>query len=148
VSFRTDVSIDFTLSPRVITVASPSVSITIQDLYDTVASIQQQMFNLIYVAIVDANTGGKQVLGGGVLVGVTLSLRNALLAFAARPGPATVQCSVTGGNLVAVDVNGASLTTPIQPTAFTQVVVAQSTSAALIQGPKGITLGQFLALTP
>lgn len=43
-----------------------------------------------------------------------------------------VQCTASGGNLVAVDSSGSAFTTPILPTAFTQVVLFADTSAALI----------------
>jgi len=79
------------------------------------------------------DTSGGQPLGGGVFVGLTGTLRNALLAFEARPGAETIVCVVNGGNLVATDDMGAFLTTPISPTAFTQVIVQSSSSATLAQ---------------
>jgi len=60
-------------------------------------------------------------------------LNNARLAFAARGGPGFTQCTVTAGNLVAVDADGADID-PIQTTAFTQVVLSADTSAALLGG--------------
>jgi hypothetical protein len=79
-----------------------------------------------------------------VFVGITASLRNAQLEFAARAGATTELMPVIGGNLTAVDANGDELN-PINPTAFTQVNRVGDTSAALtVNNP--LTLGQFIAL--
>lgn len=43
----------------------------------------------------------------------------------------TIQCTITAGNLTSVDFSGSSLD-PVFPTAFTQVVRENSTSAALL----------------
>lgn len=106
---------------------APSVEITIQDLYDTCKYLEFQANAMDDDILIDA--AGKENLGGGVYVGMTATLNNALLAFEARPGATYVQCRVNGGNLVAVDDVGAYFATPISPTAFTQVVTTASSSA-------------------
>jgi len=83
-------------------------------------------------------------LGGGVAVGITSTLQNAQLAFAARLGPTYIQCIVSGGNIVAVDANGDPIS-PIFPTAFTQVVIAAS-SSAVSTDVGALTLTQFVGL--
>lgn len=125
---RADVTINWATSPRILTVLSPSVEITIQDLLDTCRELEDDMTNLQYATL--ASAAGKENLGGGVKVGITLTLLNAVLAFEARPGPTYVQCRVSGGNLVAVDGVGADIS-PIYPTAFTQVVTTASSSATI-----------------
>lgn len=125
---RTDVTIDFSVSPRLIKIALPSTTITIQDLHDTLRTIEAEVFNMSFLKLI--NSAGKEPVGGGVLVGITATLQDALIEFAARPGPTTIQCTVSGGNLVAVDDLGATID-PISPTAFTQVVIAQSASATI-----------------
>jgi len=122
-----DFTVDYTQSPRIITLLSPYTEVTIQDLYDTMKWFEEQVFGIDEPPLIAA--AGKENLGGGVSVGLTATLLNALLAFEARPGPSYVQCSVSGGNLVAVDDVGAYQTTPIYPTAFTQVIVTASSSA-------------------
>jgi hypothetical protein len=79
--------------------------------------------------ILDAS--GKEDLGGGVAVGITVILRNARVQFEARLGPTYVQCIVSGGNLVATTLLGASMS-PVEPSDFTQVVISQSSSATII----------------
>lgn len=122
--------VDPNVSPRIITVPSPATGISVQDLVDLARDWEDQPENLEYDSLLDAT--GKENLGGGVKVGITVTLQNAKLAFEARLGPSYAQCTVSGGNLVAVDALGND-TSPIQPTAYTQVVLAQSTSAALIE---------------
>jgi hypothetical protein len=108
---------------KVITVDAPSTEITIQDLHNGIVEYEDELVNMDLKQIV--SSGGKEPLGGGVSVGITLTLLNDWrLAFEARPGPSYTQCNVSGGNLVATNVNGS-----IFPTAFTQVVVTASSSA-------------------
>lgn len=127
-AIRTDIQFDWIDSPRIITVLAPSTSITIQDLVDTCRVNEDQLFNLQYPQIIKAN--GKDDLGSGVFVGLTATLLNAVLAFEARPGPTFVQCTVDGGNLVALDGYGSTVS-PILTTAFTQVLRTSSSSATL-----------------
>jgi hypothetical protein len=122
------ISIDFISSPRIITVLAPETSITMQELVNSVRDIEDELLDLEYDHILDAS--GKENLGGGVYVGVSVTLRNAKLAFEARTGPGYTQCNATGGNLVAVDEYGAVMAA-IQPTGFTQVILTLSSSATL-----------------
>lgn len=127
-TIRGDVYIDWNASPRIIWVESPSTELILQDLVDTVRELEAEEVNLAYDHILDA--AGKDVLGGGVYVGITVTLNNAQVAFEARGGPSFVQCNVSGGNLVAVDDIGNDIT-PIYTTAYTQVVRTSSSSATL-----------------
>ena len=200
---RSDITVRWDLSPRLITIAAPSTEITIQDLHDTLRELEAQQQNLIYPSIIE--TAGKESLGGGVSVGLTATLQNACISFEARltsitDGYATaftptggtiftdsnamfitdgverggviinfadfsaatvvqvisetqleiealkdgivnnweigdyykiwnqVTCNITGGNLVAVDINDISID-PVCPTAFVQVVRSSASSA-------------------
>jgi type 1 fimbria pilin len=126
-AFRTDLSVDWTMSPRIAEIATPSTTITIQDLYDTLAILQARVYNLAYPIVVAA--AGKETLRTGVFVGVTLTLQDCQLKFADRG--INTRCTVTDGNLVAVDNVGA----PLEATDFStqvNVITEQSTSAALI----------------
>ena len=126
--FRSDISVDFGVSPRIITVAAPSTELDLQDLVDTLRTIEADLPSLDDEFLLSA--AGKQNLGGGLQVGITVTLNNAKIAFEGRAGPATIQMRVSGGNLVAIDDLGADLD-PVEPTAFTQVVIAQSSSATI-----------------
>ncbi len=121
----------FNKTTKVITVESPQTVLTVQDLHDDIRLFEHLNQNLEESQI--ANASGKQSLGGGVQVGITLELiNNWRLSFAARPGPDTILCSVSGGNLVATNDYDNN---PIAPTAYTQVNIAQSSSATVIQAP-------------
>ena len=124
---RNDLIVDWSVSPRVITILSPSTEIIAQDLHDTCRFLEAESVALSEKKLID--TAGKEDLGGGTEVGLTATLQNALLAFENRLGPTYEQCSVSGGNVVAVDSVGVPFKTPIFPTAFTQVVTTASSSA-------------------
>ncbi len=128
------------LSPRVIEVLAPLTEISLQALSDQIKDWEDEPSSLTYPILI--KTFGKQTLGGGVQVGITAELQNAQISFTARDGtdtPPEVICTVSGGNLVAVDENGANIS-PIYPTAYTQVVIAQSTSASIITPPENLNM--------
>ena len=83
---RADITVRWGLSPRIITVDSPSVTVSIQDLHDTLKSntlpageADDSMDNMDDTSIIDS--AGKEDLGGGLEVGITATLQNAQLAF-------------------------------------------------------------------
>ena len=127
-TIRTDLTINWEVSPRIITVASPSTEATVQDIYDTCMSLEAESNAMEDPHII--NAAGKESLGGGTSVGLTVTLLDAKLAFEARPGPSFIQCAVGGGNLVAVDTFNVP-TSPIEPTSYTQVLLTSSSSATL-----------------
>lgn len=128
-AFRNDISINWNVSPRVITIAAPSTEITMQDLHDTLVILEDDLVNLSYKRIVDSS--GKQPLGGGTKVGITLSLLNAQIAFEGRTGPTWVLCSASGGNLVAFDTDGVTTINQIYNTPYVNVALTSSASATL-----------------
>ncbi|MBI3290040.1 right-handed parallel beta-helix repeat-containing protein [Candidatus Microgenomates bacterium] len=130
------VTLTFFKFQRIIQVDSPQTSASIQDLLNEIRNYEALLINLDYGHI--TNAYGKQSLGGGVTVGITLELINDWrIAFEARAGPSTTLCTVSGGNLVAINQYSNN---PISPTAFTQVNIAQSTSASIIQPDSDYTL--------
>lgn len=130
-AFRADISVDWGSSPRIVTVAAPSTSLDLQDLVDTLRTLEAELDNLDNRYLIDAF--GKQQLGPGKYLALTVVLRNALLAFEARSGPTWVSCDVEGGNLLALDELGAAVR-PFQPTAYVNTYYARSTEASLISG--------------
>jgi hypothetical protein len=139
-TIRTDLTIDWYSSPRLITVAAPSTEITVQDLYDTLSDAADKMDTMTFPRLIEA--AGKEPLGGGVSVGVTATLQNAQVAFEARPGPTWELCIISGGNIVAVDDVGAELDTRY-PTAYTTVDRAASSSATLLTSSGTLTPGDI-----
>lgn len=127
-AIRNDVVIDWNQSPRIITVQAPSTAISMQDLIDTLRFKEASTEAMDNPPIVDAS--GKENLGGGTKVGLTIKLLNAKVAFEARFGPDWVLCSLDGGNLVAVDAVGADMDAR-HPTAFVTIDRTSSASATL-----------------
>lgn len=125
---RGDITVNWSASPRVITVAAPSTVLLVQDLYDTLKVLEAEQENLSFPVLITA--AGKDILGSG-FTGITATLQNAQVAFEERPGPTTAQCAVQGGNLVAFDAQGFNMN-PIYPTVYTQVVVYQSTAPTMV----------------
>lgn len=123
---RSDLSVDWAVSPRIITVAAPSTEITIQDLHDSCRSIEASFPAIDEPKLIDS--AGKENLGGGVAVGLTATLQDARVAFEARPGPTWTLCKITGGNLVALDSAGGEID-PREPTAYVTVDRTASSSA-------------------
>ncbi len=93
---RTDITVDYKVSPRIITIAVPSTSITIEDLYDTLRTIEDDVDNLDDAFLISA--GGREQLGGGIRVGVTATLNNARLAFQARRIPLSTGTVTSAGS--------------------------------------------------
>lgn len=80
---RTDINVDFSVSPRRIVMDAPSLSITMQDLVDTLREIEDDLpLGMSNPRLLDAS--GKEPLGGGVSVGITVALQNAVFEAEAR----------------------------------------------------------------
>ncbi len=119
-----------TVSPRIITVPeADGDSITIQSLVNQIRNWEDNQANLTYTKLLSAS--GKENLGSGTLVGITAKLENAKVKFADRGSPTV--CTISGGNLVAVDSNGASIF-PIETSTNVTVMLSQSSSATIASG--------------
>ena len=122
------IQVNPTVSPRIITIPeADGVSISIQSLVNQIRGWEDEQANLCYPKLLAAS--GKEILDATSKVGITASLENTKLKFAARTGLTT--CSVSGGNLVAVDINEDTMF-PIEPSTNVTVQLAQSSSPTLI----------------
>ncbi|NOR85394.1 hypothetical protein GQ473_04695 [archaeon] len=116
-------TLSFNKVTKIITVLIPDTEITIQNLLNDIRQYEDELSSMDIPII--ASCAGKESLGGGVSVGLTLTLLDDwIVAFEARSGPDYIQCKVSGGNIVSYDGS-----TPISPTAFTQVLITASASA-------------------
>lgn len=117
----------FDFDTKIITVPSPDTTLDLQFLVNEVRNAEGNLLpGMGYDKIMDAF--GKQDLGGGNFVGITVILLDGWrVSFEARSGPTTVSVTVSGGNFV-----GEAGANPIAPSAYTQVTISQSTSAALV----------------
>ena len=73
------VTVDFTLSPRIINIPVSIDDVIIQDIHDTLREIEDDPSSMNYPDLI--SSAGKEPLGGGVNVGITSTLNNAKLAF-------------------------------------------------------------------
>lgn len=119
--------LSFDFYNKIITVPSPDVELDLQYLINQIRYAEETLNpGIQYKKIADAF--GKQDLGGGVKVGITVVLLDGWrVAFEARPPSTTVSVRISGGNFV-----GEAGANPVAPTAYTQVTVAQSSSATII----------------
>jgi len=100
---RSDISVLWNLSPRLIAIASPSAEITIQDLHDTLKNIEDEPGAMQYPSLI--TTAGKENLGGGVSVGLTATLLNAQIMFERRTvilNQGTITTASTPGSIIQV----------------------------------------------
>ena len=110
---------------QVIEVPSPDTELEIQYLVDQTRDVEDNEEGINYSQILEAF--GKQAIGGGNFVGITVVLlENWVIRFEARAGPTTEVMTIFGGNLV--KPGGI---TPIGPSAYTTVTLAQSSSPTL-----------------
>ena len=117
--------------PMLGTLGETVTEITCQQIVDAVRNWQDELIDMQIANFLDAS--GKEALGGGVFVGITIKLTDWKIQFAARPGPAWVMCNVTGGNLVAFDTFLNDYVWPLEPSPFTNGYIARSSSATLLQ---------------
>lgn len=126
---RTDVSVDFHESPRIIEIAAPSTEMGMQDLVDTVRKIEDSFSQgMAFEKLLDAS--GKEDLGGGVLVGITVDLDNAQLSFEPRRTAAAVGSVTTG--------SGTPIQGPLGPTYNFVDTGADFVSAGISRGSLAI----------
>lgn len=103
-SIRTDVTINWELSPRLIEIAEGSIELTAQDSADTLRSLEHipnpgfDVFSHDYIL----EAAGKDDLGGGTSVGITLTYQDGQVAFA-RTGSRGTGTVTTGSTTQLID---------------------------------------------
>lgn len=120
---------------EVITVPLPDTTLDLQYLVNQTRDQEDNAEpGMAYGTVLQAF--GKQDLGGGVSVGITVVLLdNWAIKFADRTGPGTVSVRISGGNLV-----GDAGHNPVAPSEFTQVTLANSSSATIANSTAGTNL--------
>lgn len=90
---RDDITVIQNLSPRVAEVAQPSTEVVMQDYVDTMRVEEDRFQSMGFQRLIDAS--GKQDLGGGVLVGITVEENNVQLAFEPNKTPVHIGAVTT-----------------------------------------------------
>jgi len=83
---RNDFSLVQDTDPRYVEIAAPSTEIVMQDHVDTLRILEDDFVNMGFPSLIQAS--GKEDLGGGTLVAITVEQQNLQLAFQARFTPA------------------------------------------------------------
>lgn len=124
-------ALQFDIDEKLIIVEAPATTVEIQELIRGIRAFESERLSMLISSFADAS--GKEELSPGKLVGLTLNLRdNWRIKFEDRPGPTTVRCFVTSGNLSAVNDFDND---PICASEYVSTTIEQSTSAALILSP-------------
>lgn len=118
--------LSYNFDDKIITVLDPATELDLQDLVNTTRAVEAYELAINDNQILRAD--GKQPLGGGQLVGITVSLINGWrIAFESQGSPSIRQ--VVGGNLVAFVDEGTITQFPIAPATNVSGYIAQSSSA-------------------
>ena len=114
-TIRTDVTVDWEKSPRLIEVAAPSTSLNAQDASDTLRSLEHKpnpgfdVFSHDYIVEAD----GKNPLPGGDEVGITLTYQDGQIAFA-RTSSRCNGTATTGSSTQLIDNTADFVTDGVQ----------------------------------
>lgn len=140
-------SFDFNFTLKILQIPDTETSATIQDLWNAIIIAHADLRSMDDDEI--ATISGKEDLGGGVSVGLTISFINGWRIQAApRAGPDFVLVTVSGGNTVTSEADQApaggpgipaAATNPIAPANFTNIIISQSSSATGIIAAGGDT---------
>ena len=130
-------TIDPQVSPRVITIASPTVLFTVQEIVDWCRAWEDSVEGHTFDRLINAN--GKQTLTATKSVGITATLLDAQIEWEDRAGPTLTRCTITDGNLLAVDSVGSDIDV-VKESDFVFPVLELDTSAAIVEtGVSGLT---------
>lgn len=91
---RDDITVLHTLSPRVAELAAPATSISMQDVVDTLRVEEMQFQSMGYPRLLTAS--GKEDLGDGLIVAITVAEQDVRLKFEGRTTPAETGTVTTG----------------------------------------------------
>lgn len=137
-----DITVYPHLSPRIVVIEEPQTEATVQNIVDTIRGWEDSEEGHTFPYIIDA--AGKEDLGGGVLVGITATLNNAQIRFAARPTPITTGLVTTANSdgkfLIDSSADFIAESIPVGATAFNSTTAAMETivgvdSTSLISFP-------------
>jgi len=121
---------------RVIQVDVGQTEVTVQDLVNQIRDYEDELDFLDYAHIVNAY--GKQDLGGGSQVGITMEIINDWRIQFESPGSGpTITVYIKGGNLVAINSYSDN---PIKPSDYVTVIIAQSTAPSIVTPPEDLNM--------
>jgi hypothetical protein len=138
-------TLDFEIPTRRVIVPIGTTEVLIQEIHDQCRDFSDSPAMAAIPHIVESS--GKETLNAatGKKVGITTTLVNDWRLYAEpRPGPSWDLITVTGGNLVAVNIYGND---PIENTTYANWVIELDSSAAIVEtGVSGLTAAEALDL--
>lgn len=135
-----DFRFTFDHSLAIVEIAAPTLSITIQEVWDAIAFHRMQPDNIDDSEIAKAE-GKIPIPGIGQSLIVLTMVDGWRVKFADRPGPVWEQAEIISGVIV-VDGGG----NPIAPATFVNVSISQAVSGVSIQQPKIDEIHQMMGL--
>ena len=114
---------------RVITVESPDTDITCQELLNECRDFEDELENLEMPSICTAS--GKEDLGAGKQVGITLKLLDWKVKFEDRLSTPWTLCEIAGGNLIRYNTISGTYDSPVEPSAYVTVSLTTDVSATI-----------------
>ena len=122
-------AISFDRINKLVIVGTPDTEVTVQQLINAVRDYEDEPSNLDVPSI--ATASGKEDLGGGLSIGITMKLIDWKVKFDDRT--AWTSCEVKGGNLICWDTYTQKYVNPVSPAAYVTSVRTSSVSAAIIE---------------
>lgn len=120
-------AIIFDKTNKIILIEKTQSKVTIQELINAIRDFEDNWLGIDEASL--ANAYGKQDLGGGAKVGITLELiNNWRIQFEDRTEWTT--CYIKGGNLVAINNYDNN---PIKPSAYVNTIIAQSSAPTIAE---------------
>ena len=120
---RNDITVVQDVTPRYAEIAAPSTEIVMQDYVDTLRGAEDDFVNMSYPLLINAS--GKEDLGGGTLVAITVQEQNLQLAFESRRTPAETGTVTTASGppsvldrITFVDTAADFVTAGVQPGSY------------------------------
>ena len=149
---RTDFSVNFELSPRVINITTASTEVTVQDSHDTLTDIQDSTEGGQFPFLV--STTGGEPLDGGVAVGLTTVLRNAQYAFQSTSPrstgtittPSAASLIDSGATFIADGVQRGDWIINFSDQSVTEILTVTSQTQLLTRGLRDGSLNTFTNL--
>lgn len=135
-----DFRFEFDHTNKLVIILEPTVSMTIQEIWDAIAFHRAQPDYIDDSEIAKAE-GKINIPGLGDSLIVLTMLEGWRIKFEDRAGPEVTACEITSGVLV-----GDGGSNPLAPSSFVSVFLAQAVSGASIQQPKIDEIHQMLGL--
>lgn len=109
--FIVGTTVDWYADPRIVSFPLSIDEVVLQDVHDTLRELEERLENMGFPKLIDS--AGKEELGGGVLVGITSELQNAVLEFTPRTTPTQSGTATASASQTLTDTSATFITNGI-----------------------------------